>query len=234
MVFMNVSFSVLSPQRDNYRLLVLWEELGGCVRLDKGDVVFDSESWSAFNDAAKAAASAAAESRADLEAKAANEAKAASRAQHISGTEATAKQLRRRFLSLHDELEKTHNSLQSLRARATRIASDIGSCAAERSDLGTADQVASALSRGGMTLAVAGSIDFIGADLTSNNASPRAAFLPLNDVAKQGSGSVPTSSNSAIAADAYAIAVAYSGRRQHHAFLSKSSEYSVASQHHRQ
>ena len=230
-------FSVLSPQRDNYRLLVLWEELGDCLRLDKGDIVRDFESWSAFNDEAKAAARDAAESLADREAKAAIEAKDASRAQHKADTEATAEQLQHRFLSMHDELEKTHNSLQSLRARATQLAKDIepsiGHCATARSNLDTADEKDSALSLARMTSTVAGTVGFVGADLTSNNTSPRAASLPANDGEQQGSGSVTMFSNSASVIDAYAVAAAYSGRRQHHAFLSKTSEYAVASQHHR-
>jgi hypothetical protein len=210
-------FSVLSPQRDNYRFLVLWEELGDGVRLDKGEIVCDCELWSASNDAAKAAASAAAEARAVHEAKAAIEAKAASRAQAKADAEAAVEQLQRRFLSAQLGLQKTHNSLQAVRARAIKAVQNMessGSCTAITNYSDSSTQMAPTLSPARTAFAVAATTDL---------AAPR----PASDGAKQRGGTM----TSAIAADAHAVAVACNARRQRNNLLPELCQNGVASQH---
>jgi hypothetical protein len=223
---------VLSPQRDNYRFLVLWEELGDGVRLDKGEIVCDCELWSASNDAAKAAASAAAEARAVHEAKAAIEAKAASRAQAKADAEAAVEQLQRRFLSAQLELEKTHNSLQAERARAIKavgvplaatafrnMESSGSRCTAIRNHSDSSHQMARTLSPARMACAVAAATDFA----AEHNESPR----PASDGTLQRSGTM----TSAIVADAHAVAVACNARRQRNSLLPEVCQNGVASQH---
>ncbi len=119
------AFSALSPERDNYRFRVLWEELGDCIRLDKAAISSDVENWSASRDTAKAAGRAAAEALAAHEAASESKAKSDSRTQSKAAAEAATEQLRHRLFSIEDVLEKTQNEMQSLRLKAAAVLSNV-------------------------------------------------------------------------------------------------------------
>ncbi len=116
-----VALSALSPERDNYRFRVLWEELGESIRLDKATILSDGENWSASRDAAKAENTAAAEALAAHETALESQSKAASRTQSKAAVEAATEQLRHRLFSIEDVLEKTQHELQSLRLKAASV-----------------------------------------------------------------------------------------------------------------
>lgn len=116
---------MLSPERDNYRFLVLWEELGDIIRLDEEVIVDDRDSCSTCNGEEKAPASADADAHAYREAEAANQAKTASRARENAAAEAASEKLRHRFFSVQEQLSETHRELQRLRLRLTAAVSNV-------------------------------------------------------------------------------------------------------------
>jgi hypothetical protein len=220
-------FSALSPERDNYRFLVLWEELGDRTRLDKADILNDHESWSASRDAALACASAAAEAQADRESQAAIEAESASRAKAKADADAAAELLNHRFLSMHRELEKTRDELQSLRARAAKVVCDMDPAASSctgRRDLDASDRLVPTLAGARMMLADDASTGSASADLTENNESPGATSLPVNDDVEQRNATSMPNVVTVTDVDAHVVAAAYNQRRKHHGFPLKSSE----------
>ena len=232
---------MLSPERDNYRFLVLWEELDNTIQLSPGDILRDCEGWMAANDAAKAAASAAAEARAADEAKVAIETKAACRAEAEAEAEAAAAQLRHRFLTVQQELENTQKELEHMRLRVAAVVceaavtncpsnlaidpSDVlfGSWAAIERGLGAAADSALALTLSQATPApaAAGNLRDAAVDLTAQEELPK-------DAQPQHIRSLLA--NAVVAADAHAVAAAYKQRRQQSAALRyKSSDNGGAS-----
>ncbi len=152
--FLLHSISVLSPERDNYRFLVLWEELGDSIRLDKGEILCDLEKCLSLKDATKVAASAAAEALAACEANSAIQTKAALKAEAQAKIDAATENMRQQFLSIQSNLEKTANELHCLRLRAAAVvrpaeASDpsIRSYCSATVDSNSADQIDELLSR---------------------------------------------------------------------------------------
>lgn len=230
---------MLSPERDNYRFLVLWEELDNTIQLSPGDILRDCEGWMAANDAAKAAASAAAEARAADEAKAAIETKAACRAEAEAEAAAAAAQLRHRFLTVQQELENTQKELEHMRLRVAAVVceaavtncpsnlaidpSDVlfGSWAAIERGLGAAADSALALTQATPAPAAAGNLRDAAVDLTAQEELPKDA--PPQHIRS-------LLANAVVAADAHAVAAAYKQRRQQSAALRyKSSDNGGAS-----
>ena len=226
--------SVLSPERDNYRFLVLWEELDDAIRLDAGDILRDCEGWMAANDAAKAAASAAAEAHAADEAKTAIETNAASRAKARAEADAAAEQLRHRFCAVQQELQNSQKELQDLRLRVAAVVSKVtaancpsnlaiepngrhnilfDSWAAIELNLGAAADSSLALTQAARVLA--GNSREAAVDLTAAKEEP-----PKDDDEQHRRSLL---SNAVVAVDAHAIAATYKERRQQSALRSKSS-----------
>jgi hypothetical protein len=167
--------------------MVLWEELGDSIRIDKGDILCDYDAWSSLSDLTKAAASAAAEAIAASEANAAIRSKAALKAEAEAKFDAATENLRQQFVSIQGSIESTAKELHCLRLRASAAlchveASDpsLHSCSTVRGDSNCVDQVdAVLLQTPGPATILEGDLGTV-PDLTANNELPQAASFPLH------------------------------------------------------